>query len=196
MDARSEGDDVHRRPRGRARSARAILDSAYNLVLRDGLKATTIEAIAKDSGVSKVTIYRWWPSRAAVVMDAFLEKGTAALPYPDPVDPETIQIELLRMAQEFQGPTGKMICALISEGQNDPEIKQAFAEGYIGARRVQGAKLIQAAIDVGRIRSMDPENILDLLYAPLYFRLVVGHGVLDEAFVRAHVDLVWRGIAR
>lgn len=183
--------------RGRKRSSaaeKAVLDAAYDLLQREGLEATTVEAIASQAKVSKATIYKWWPNRASVIMSAFLREARGALPYPEELELEDIVERLHTMAMEFHGGMGRMICALIAEGQSDPEIAQAFREGYIFARRDQGIKLVQRAIEKKLIREADPNAILDLLYAPLYFRLLVGHQPLSEAFVREHVALALHGI--
>lgn len=183
--------------RGRKRSASAetaILDAAYELLLGAGLQATTVEAIAAKAGVSKATIYKWWPNRAAVIMSAFLREGARALPYPEEVRIESVIERLHTMALEFHGAVGTMIKALIAEGQSDPEIAQAFREGYIYARRKQGVAIVKSAIANGLIRRADPDTVLDLLYAPLYYRLLVGHQPLTAAFVRQHVDLAMHGL--
>jgi AcrR family transcriptional regulator len=183
--------------RGRKRSIKAekaVLDAAYKLLLDAGLQATTVEAIATRAGVSKATIYKWWPNRAAVIMSAFLREASKALPYPEEVSLESVFERLYLMAQEFQGAIGTMICALIAEGQSDPEIAQAFREGYIYARRRQGVEIVKSAIAKGLIRKADPDTVLDLLYAPLYYRLLVGHQPLTAGFVREHVELAMRGL--
>lgn len=183
--------------RGRKRSSeaeKAVLDAAYDLLLHEGLEATTVEAIANKAKVSKATIYKWWPNRASVIMSAFLREARGALPYPEELEPENIVERLQTMAMEFHGAIGSMICALIAEGQSDPEIAQAFREGYIFARRKQGVELVKRAIAKKLIRPADPDVVLDLLYAPLYYRLLVGHQPLSEAFVREHVSLALHGI--
>jgi hypothetical protein len=99
------------------------------------------------------------------------------------------------MAQEFQGPLGQMISALIAEGQSDPEVAQAFREGNVLARRKEGLEIVRRAIERGEIRDADPNIVLDLLYAPLYYRLLVGHQPLSEDFIRQHAELVLSGLA-
>jgi len=183
--------------RGRKRSTaaeKAVLDAAFDLLSRKGLQATTVEAIASKAKVSKATIYKWWPNRAAVIMSAFLREGRDALPYPDELETESIVERLYMMAMQFHGPIGSMVCALIAEGQSDPEIAQAFREGYIFARRQQGVELVKQAIKKKLIRKADPNVVLDLLYAPLYYRLLLGHQPLSEAFIREHVSLALSGI--
>jgi AcrR family transcriptional regulator len=189
--------DQTKLPRGRKRSSeaeKAVLDATYDLLLREGLQATTVEAIATRAKVSKATIYKWWPNRASVIMSAFLREARYALPYPEELKAKDIFDRLQTMAMEFHGAIGSMICALIAEGQSDPEIAQAFREGYVFARRQQGVELVKQAIEKKLIRKADPNVVLDLLYAPLYYRLLVGHQPLSEAFIREHVSLALNGI--
>ena len=73
--------------RGRPRSVEttnAILESAYTLMATTGLAATSIDAVARHSNVSKMTIYKWWPSREALLIDAFLNQASLMLPLPAP----------------------------------------------------------------------------------------------------------------
>lgn len=195
--AKSDLDDKPAETRGRKRSAeaeKAVLDAAFDLLSRKGLQATTVEAIAAQAKVSKATIYKWWPNRAAVIMSAFLREARDALPYPEELEAENIVERLHTMAMQFHGAIGSMVCALIAEGQSDPEIAQAFREGYILARRQQGVELIRRAIEKKIIREADPDVVLDLLYAPLYYRLLVGHQPLSKAFISDHVSLALGGI--
>ncbi|MEU4659750.1 TetR/AcrR family transcriptional regulator [Streptomyces sp. NPDC023723] len=188
------GSKSRRRARTGPRAEAAILDAAYELLLEHGLEAATVEAIAARAGVSKVTVYKWWPNRAAVVMSAFLRKSDDVLPYPEDFRIGQVEDRLLRMAESFRGATGTAVAALIAEGQFDPEIARAFRDGYVNARRRQGVEIVRAAIERGEIRRADPDVVLDLLYAPLYFRLVVGHRPLDDEAVREHVRLVLAGL--
>src|SRR5665647_2805473 len=109
-------DDKPVETRGRKRSSeaeKAVLDAAYDLLSREGLQATTVEAIASRAKVSKATIYKWWPNRASVIMSAFLREARGALPYPEEFEPENIVQRLQMMAMEFHGAVGSMIRALI-----------------------------------------------------------------------------------
>lgn len=180
--------------RSAPRSEQAILNAAYELLVEDGLEATTVEAIAGRAGVSKVTIYKWWPNRAAVIASAFLRKSDDTLPYPRQMTRDELIEALIQMADSFRGPTGTLIRALIAEGQMDPDVAQAFRDGYIDARRRTGREIIRAAIADGTIKNADPDVILDFLYAPLYFRLLVGHQPLTEVAIREHVELALNGL--
>ena len=185
--------------RGRKRSTAveaAVLDAAYELLSKEGFHATTVEAIAAKAQVSKATIYKWWPNRAAVIMTAFLREGARALPYPEEMTLNSVIARLMQMAHEFTGSVGAMVQALIAEGQSDPEIAQAFRDGYIAERRKQGVAIVKDAMKRGLIHQADPNVVLDLLYAPLYYRLLIGHQPLTPKFVREHVALAMKGLER
>lgn len=188
---------VTKRPRGRPRSKGAedaVLDAAYRLMSEKGLQLTTVESIAAESKVSKATIYRWWPNRAAIIMSAFLRASRNSIPYPEGFTEDATVDRLTSMGKEFLGPIGKMMAALIAEGQSDPAFAEAFRAGYINARREEGVSTVNAAIERGSIRKADPHTILDVIYAPLYYRLMVGHQPLSESFVQEYLDLVMNGI--
>jgi hypothetical protein len=74
-------------------------------------------------------------------------------------------------------------------------VAQAFREGNVLARRKDGLEIVRRAIERGELREADPDIVLDLLYAPLYYRLLVGHQPLSDDFVRQHAELVLHGIA-
>jgi AcrR family transcriptional regulator len=188
-----------KRPRGRVRSKKAedaVLNAAYKLLSERGLQATTVDAIASESNVSKATIYKWWPNRAAIIMSAFLRESLVAIPYPTALSLDAVIERLMHMSKQFRGPLGTMMSALIAEGQSDQAIAQEFREGYISARRAEGVRIVKSSIAEGVVRDADPHVILDVLYAPLYYRLLVGHQPLTEEFVRQYLDLAMRGILR
>lgn len=188
---------VTKRPRGRPRSKGAedaVLDATYRLLSEKGLQLTTIESIAAESKVSKATIYRWWPNRAAVIMSAFLRASRNFIPYPEAFAEDATIDRLTSMGKEFQGPLGTMMAALIAEGQSDPAFAEEFRAGYINARREEIVNIVNAAIANGSIKQADPHTILDVIYAPLYYRLLVGHQPLSDSFVQEYLNLVMNGI--
>ena len=92
----------------------------------------TVEAIAERAGVSKATIYRWWPNRAAVVMDGFLSTVSSEVPFPHTGHArEDIRIHMRRLAEAFSGKIGRTVAALIAEGQSDPELAEALRSRWL-----------------------------------------------------------------
>ncbi len=173
--------------RGRPRSERlhrAILRAALTELGRGGFRLLTIDAIAARAGVGKMTVYRRWPNKAAVVMDAFLTLVGPGTRFPAaPRALERIRLQLRRQARFFRGRFGQMIRALLGEAQFDPELAQAFRERWIQPRRQMPRLLLEEAIRQGDLRpGIDVEAAIDSLYGPLYYRLQIGTGPLSDAF--------------
>jgi AcrR family transcriptional regulator len=187
------GERKRGRPRSKAAEA-AVLDAAYRLLSQHSLRTVTVEAIAAEAKVSKATIYKWWPSRAAILMSAFLRAARDSIPYPSVLTSSELQDRLHRMGEQFRGPIGKMMSVLIAESQEDPDFAQEFRQGYIQARRVEGEKLVEDGIRNDMIKDADPHTILDVIYAPLYYRLLIKHEPLTDEFITEYVDLVLRGV--
>jgi AcrR family transcriptional regulator len=188
------------RPPGRPRSERAhraILQAANDLLESEGFAAVTVEAIAERAGVSKATVYRWWPNRAAVVMDGFLSIVSSEVPFPHTGHArEDIRIHMRRLAEAFSGKIGRTVAALIAEGQSDPELAQALRSRWLSVRRTEAREILELGIERGELRDdIDLEVAVDVLYGPIYYRMLVGHGPLDDDFADALADHVFAGLA-
>ncbi len=97
---------------------------------------------------------------------------------------ESIHKQMRRWAVIFRSPLGQVVATVIGAGQSDPEILQAFRSHWVEPRRVEARKLLQQSIKKGEIRAdLDPDTVLDMLYGPLYLRLLLKHAPLDENFV-------------
>ncbi|HEU5416305.1 MAG TPA: TetR/AcrR family transcriptional regulator [Streptosporangiaceae bacterium] len=177
---------VPRRPRGRPRSEaarQAILAAAGDLMLSGGLGAATMDAIAARAGVSKATIYKWWPSRGAVALDGFLDRvaGTLALPEGLSVS-EALTWQINALVTLFRDTTaGPLMRALVAAAQSDPDIARSLRERWLAPRRAVAQEVLRAGIERGELRAdIDIEAVLDELFAPVYYRLFFGHGPLAE----------------
>lgn len=186
--------------RGRPRSdavRKKILAAASALLNEGGIAAVTMEAIAARAGAGKPTIYREWPNAASVAMAAFLETVKplpAGAPKANAL--EALRFHLRAVAQAFSTRTGRNTAAMIAAAQNDSELAKVFRNQFIMKRREEGRALIELAIAARELRKdIDIEAALDLIYAPLYFRLLIGHGKLDEAFTDAVLDAALTGLA-
>ncbi len=175
-----------RRP-GRPRSERArkaVLRSTLALLKRVGFHELTMESVAYSAGVGKATVYRWWPNKAELVIAAFVMAVEPELRFPS-VGPvlESIHQQMRRWAGIFRSPLGQIIATVIGAGQSQPEILEAFRVHWIEPRRIEARKLLRHAMAEGEIRAdLDPDSVLDLLYGPLYLRLLLKHAPLDENF--------------
>jgi AcrR family transcriptional regulator len=185
--------------RGRPRDPRLrkkILAAAAALLNEGGITAVTMEAVAAKAGVGKPTLYREWPNAASVAMSAFLEttrpqpqkkrKGRAL---------DALRDQLHAIAKGFATRTGRNTAMMIAAAQNDSELAKVFRNQFIMGRREEGRVILARAIAARELRDdLDVEAALDLIYAPLYFRLLIGHGPLDAAFTDTILDSALKGL--
>jgi AcrR family transcriptional regulator len=185
---------------GRKRSPAAygaILETTHSLLEEIGFEKLTIEGVAARAGVGKATIYRWWPSKGALVVEAFLTAvaPTIAFTMGDSASKD-IRAQSRRLARAYNGKTGKIIREMIGSGQFDPETMRLFDEGYLKPRRLAAKQALQRGISQGEFRQdIDLDAVVDALYAPIFHRLLVGHASNNEQFVNSLTDTVLRGIA-
>jgi AcrR family transcriptional regulator len=156
----------------------------------------TVEAIAERAGVSKATVYRWWPNRAAVVMDGFLSTVSSQVPFPHTGRArEDIRLHMRRLTEAFGGRMGHTVAALIAEGQADPELAEALRSRWLSVRRTEAREILELGIARGELREdLDLEVAVDVLYGPIYYRLLVGHAPLDEDLADALVKQIFAGL--
>jgi AcrR family transcriptional regulator len=188
------------RPPGRPRSERArraILRAANELLEREGFAAMTVEAIAERAGVSKATVYRWWPNKAAVVMDGFLSTVSSEVPFPHTGwAREDIRLHMRRLVEAFGGRMGRTVAALIAEGQADTQLAEALRSRWLSVRRAEAKEILERGIARGELREdLDLEAAVDALYGPIYYRLLVGHAPLEEDFADVLADHVFAGLS-
>jgi AcrR family transcriptional regulator len=185
------------RGRPRSESARAaILAAARGLLEQGGYHAATIEAIAAKSGVAKTTIYRWWPSRPALVVDVVVQLAAAAVPPPAGRNPMNALRAELRGGGALAGSLfTEVLTALLGEAQSDPAVRQALLDGLFYPRRVSSANAIRSAQESGTIRKdVHPHVAVDLFFGPLFYRMFVRHEPLNEEFMEQVFDLVMSGL--
>ena len=192
-------DDCEDKPSGRPRcpvTHLAILDAARELMTESGFAGLTIEGIAERAGVGKTTIYRRWPDKANLVMDAFFTCANPKLAFPDT---GTLREDLLRqmraLIREFNGPTGQTIASLMAGMQSDAALAEAFRQQWIEARRAESRAVVERSQARGELRAdIEPDVLLDALHGPLYFRLLTQYAPLNAAFAERLVDLVLSGL--
>jgi AcrR family transcriptional regulator len=180
------------------RSRQAIMSATRALVDRDGLRDLTIEAIARHAGVGKATIYRWWPSKAAVVMEALQEEIAPQIPFPDTGSArEDLRRQLAAVIKLLSTTrTGHAYLALIAESLHDPALAEALVERYIAGRRSAASTVFQRGIDRGELRpDLDVGVAIDAIYGAVYYRLLVSHaptgpGYADELLDQLYPALV------
>jgi AcrR family transcriptional regulator len=185
--------------KGRKRSAAAeaaILAATIELLEEKPLCEVTADAIAGRAGVSKATIYKWWPNKNRVALDAFISRARTEIPGVDTGSALRDFTEQLVAASRFcMSASGRMFCQFIAEGQNDPELLTLFRERFLRSRRQAVRELWERGVARGEIRpELDPDLVIDLIFGPLVFRLLVGDGRLDATDAEAMAAAVFRGL--
>jgi AcrR family transcriptional regulator len=179
---------VHKPKMGRPRSSaaqKAILRATVDLVSAEGFRRITMDQIALKAGVGKMTLYRRWPNKAALVMDALLELIGPMTDFPQSGTAlESLKKQLHLQAKFFRGKHGLMIRSLVAEAQSDNELAEAFRERWINPRRRGVATILRKAMEEGELRAdLRLETTTDLLYGPIYYRLLLGTGEISSAFI-------------
>ena len=191
----------NKRPPGRPRSEharQAILRSTMNLLQDTGFDDLTIEAIATDAGVGKATVYRWWPNKGALVVDAFATLTESQLHFPDTGSVyRDVSFQMRRAVAIFRSPQGRIVAALLGAGQSDPELLEAFRARFLRPRRQEAYKTLLRGIDRGELpRGLDLDLVLDILYGAIYMRFLIRHDELSAAYVNEVCELVLTGAAK
>lgn len=197
LDASSEA--PARRTAGRPRQEATkvkILQAANAILEEEGIAGFTVEAVAARAGAGKATIYRWWPTKGALAMAGFLAETEPKIPYCASGSARSeLTLQLKRVAEVYSGTTGKVLAALIAEGQRDPGTITAFIEGYARPRREEGKRILMTGIATGELRGdLDLEIALDALYGPIYYRLLVPLNPLDASAAERIADHVFAGL--
>jgi AcrR family transcriptional regulator len=183
--------------RGRPRSDQvdqAILAAAAALLSERGLEAMTIEDVAALAGVGKASIYRRWPTKGALALDAFLIDFLTQQP---PVDTGVLEDDLrealtLWSAAVVGTSTGRALVGLIAAAQADEELSRSWIERVMKPVREQHRTMVDRAIARGEIPARtDVDVIMDLLYGAAYHRLLQGHLAITPEFI----ELVARMVA-
>jgi AcrR family transcriptional regulator len=185
--------------RGRPRNVetqKSILSASYDLLLENGFGTVTVEKIAERAGVSKATIYKWWTNKAAVVMDGFLAAAAARLPVPDTGSVfNDILIHATSLARFLTSREGKIIKELIGEGQFDSGLAEAYRNRYFHPRRLEARQLMERGVQRGELReNLDLDLSIDLIYGPIFYRLLVIGENLDDVYVENLVKYSFTGI--
>jgi AcrR family transcriptional regulator len=186
---------IEQKRRGRPRSEerrKAILDAAIELLLTQGLQAVSMDEVADHAGVSKATIYRWWPTKETLALDALYHEWDTFRP--SLPDTGTLRGDLLALVRPWvrrarTRPYARVVAALVEETHTDPEFAKLYHERFVNPRRDPARAILERAIE--RAEIPDDTNVelaLDLLYGPLFHRLLHAHAPLSDRFVEDVVD--------
>lgn len=174
----------------------AILDATGVLLDEIGFDKLSLEGVAARAGVGKATIYRWWPNKSSLAMEALLREAG-----PDVAFPETesarhdIENQIRKLAKLYRGKTGRVVCEMIGLSQFDAETMRLFNDNYLDPRRGAVKQVLLRGIKNGEFKEdLDFDVIFDLLYGPIIQRMLMRHAGIDERHIDLHVALVLDGI--
>jgi len=189
------------RPRGRPRSEaaeKAVMDAVYAFLQEHSVRELTMEGIAERANVGKPTLYKWWPSKAALVMAVLHERLVPkSEPFSAKTAEEAIRARMHRRVRAFNGMFGKVFADLIAEGQNDPGLLHDLYEKHLGQRRESLVAEIERGIQAGEFYAeVDSELLVDSLIGPIYYRLLMKTAPLTEAYVDQLIEQLLLGKRR
>lgn len=199
MDAAPGGTSTVAAP-GRPRSEtarRAILDAGLRLAVRDGYQAVTIKGIAQEAGVGRQTIYRWWTTKAAVLLEAVCELAATAGRPPLTGDAEEDLRALLRATYVLAGMVGPTIAGLMAESTHDPGFAAELQRELLAPRR----ELVRRILEAGkRDRQLGDgaglDLVVDMVWGTMWYRILSGHNPVEPALADEITDAVVRFLGR
>ena len=188
MEARAPG-----RPRSEE-ARRAVLDATRRLIQTRGYGAVTMEGIAREAGVSKQTVYRWWPRKADVVLEGLNERAETIAPAPDSGVFDDDLRTLLRTTVAAATPENRrFLAALMAEAQIDESFGRSFRGGFLARRRQVLLGILERGQESRQIaESADLGLLVDIAFGTLWYRILSAHAPLDHAFADGITDAILR----
>ena len=190
----------HRGRKGRppsevAASHAAIMDTVYALLQEKSVRDLTMEEVAKRAKVGKPTLYKWWPTKATLVLAMLCERMAPNLEKPRALPAEeSLHLRVRRLIDAFNGPFGKIVAGLIAEGQSEPAILREFFDRWVSPRRNATIAELQRGKNAGELRSeTEPELLNDTIFGAIYYRFLLRSGPLTRRFGEELVEQVIRG---
>jgi AcrR family transcriptional regulator len=175
---------------------RRILKAALSLMDEVAFAQVTTEAIAGRAGASKATVYRWWPNKAAVVIEAFREAMAPNLPLRNIGSlSQDLTTQVRNFARMLSGRGGRMLRSFIVAARSDSDVALAFRSIWSDPRRAEAKEILRQKQANGQLRKdADLDLVLDSLYGPLYYRFLVKNEAPSQKYAEALATLVIRGL--
>ena len=189
----------HPRHRRGARATQLVLEAALEFAARNGLDATTIEALAGSLHVGKTTMYRRWPNASALMIDALLSEITSLAPIQGRASVrETFLAAMMSLVELYNGHRGELIRSLIGRAQGDASLIAQLSSRWVEPRRKIAREFIREGVRRNELKKdTDPDIVLDCLYGAIYHRFLMPYdnAELNRAFVERVVRTVFDGAA-
>ena len=185
--------------RPRDESARiSIQKAAIELLIEGGFLNLTCDAIAQRAGTSKATIYRWWPNKVQIIIDAFIDALSPQLRvYPADTLDEFVDTHIRQFISAVNGQNGKLLAAVLAAAQVVPELHEAYLTYWLKPRRELLRKALLQFQSSGELPPrIDIDVALDALYGPLHMLLMVQRNRHKPAYATQLTRIVLQGIKR
>jgi AcrR family transcriptional regulator len=171
----------------------AILDATRELLAEGGVHGLTIEGVAAHAGVAKTTIYRRWRSKEELALEVLIDMVRGFIATPEHDDTRAELTAFVGNAVRILGTTlmGRVMRGLVSDLAADPELMRAFQEKVVATRVAEVNRLVERGIARGDLRpDTDRELLHELLFGPVYYRLMLSGAPLDDTLAARVVDAV------
>lgn len=171
-----------------------MLDAAYAILLETGLAGFSIDSVALRSGVSRPTIYRWWPAKGLLAIDSFLDAFRPQLDYRRSGDAAAdLHALVASLARALAGPAGRVAASVMAQAQDDPDTRLVFVQQFSEPLRKESTTLLRGGLEQGQFRTdLDIPRLLDAAVGAIYMRLLLGQS-LDPAWARDLADTLLKG---
>ncbi|TAK77160.1 MAG: TetR/AcrR family transcriptional regulator, partial [Aquabacterium sp.] len=167
-----------------------------HILATEGIGRLSIDRVAERAGVGKPTIYRSWANAQELAMAAFMQEP---MEQPQPSRSRSLTVALVHhltaMSQSFNSARGRQITLMMAAADPGSELAKAFRNQVIQQSRRTGALLIERGVQSGELRRPpDMEVALDMIYGPIFYRLLAGHASFKAEFISALVEMLFRGL--
>lgn len=174
-----------------------VLSVTYKMLVDRGFQAITMEKIATESGSSKATLYRWWPSKSAILLEAVQERADS---YPTFDDTGDVRKDLLSEIQGvityYNGTTGKAMLDLIAHSRFEQELGEVIRDHFINKWREATTKILGLGISRKQLRpDLQFDLFMDSVWGAIYYRLLVYKMPMPSEYAKSLLDMIWPTIA-
>ena len=173
-----------------------LLKAASDLLEEVGFRCVTVDLIAERAGASKATVYRWWPNKASVLIEAFRDAVSPAFPFSDTGSlSRDIRNQLCRFAKFLQTGRGKLLAAFVVGAQGDREVAAALRDYWIAPLRKRGTAVLDKYRKRGEFPAgIDLDLVQDMMYGPLYYNLLTGYSPITEKYAEMLTETLLEGL--
>lgn len=182
------------RPRSEA-SRVALLETAYGLMVDFPLASISTQQIASKAGVSTATVYRWWPTKEALLLDALLyAKEREGEPSQEGTPLQRLREYIVSFARSLEGKQGRVVSRVLTAIQDDEKLREAFTQRLYLPRCGKFRSIAQEAMEAGELPpETDIDLLLDMVFGTILARLLVRHQVIKVADIQCAFDMAVAG---